>query len=109
MANSEVASFAYTIEAVEPEVVEVTSATITGTAQVGKTLTASANEGATNVTYQWQANTGADDAYENITDATNSTFVVPDTLVGKTIKVVISGDNSSTATSNVTAAVIAAE
>ncbi|HCT64172.1 MAG TPA: hypothetical protein DIC60_02670 [Lachnospiraceae bacterium] len=89
--------------------VKVTSATITGTAQVGQNLTAAANTGATNVTYQWQANTGTNGVYENIANATSATFAIPASLVGKTIKVVISGADASTAISDETGAVVAAK
>ncbi len=64
---------------------------VEGTAKVGETLTAAVeglNEGAT-AKYEWQANTGADGAYEKITGATAATFVVTEDLVGKTIKVVV--------------------
>ncbi len=67
---------------------------VSGTAKVGETLTAvvsGLNEGAT-AKYEWQANTGADGAYEKIADATASTFVVTEDLVGKTIKVVVTAD-----------------
>ncbi|MGI6488338.1 MAG: S-layer homology domain-containing protein [Syntrophothermaceae bacterium] len=88
--------------------VDVTGASITGTAKVGETLTAVvAPENATNVTYQWQANTGVEGVYEDIAGATNATFIVPEGLVGKKIKIVISGDNSSIATSPATEAVAA--
>ncbi|KXL51673.1 endo-1,4-beta-xylanase A precursor [Anaerotignum neopropionicum] len=89
--------------------VGVTSATITGTAKVGETLTAEANSDATSATYQWQACDTVGGTYENITDATNSTLVLTAAQEGKFIKVVISGVNSSTATSAATAAVEAEE
>ena len=75
--------------AVEPD--EITgTVTVSGTAKVGETLTAAVTDSnATEFKYQWQANTGADGAYENIADATSATFVVTEALVGKTIKVVV--------------------
>lgn len=79
--------------AVEPD--EITgTVTVSGTAKVGETLTAAVtglNEGAT-AKYEWQANTGAEGAYESIAGATAETFVVTEDLVGKTIKVVVTAD-----------------
>lgn len=97
--------------AVEPD--EITgTVTVSGTAKVGETLTAAVaglNEGAT-AKYQWQANTGADDAYVNIENATAATFVVTEDLVGKTIKVVVTADGyTGTIESAATAAVVAAD
>ena len=66
--------------------------TISGTAQVGETLTASADEiadadGLENATfaYQWLSNNGTSDA--DIDDATKSTYTVVAADVGKTLKV----------------------
>ena len=84
--------------------------TISGTAQVGKTLTASTSaiddadgmSGAVFI-YHWLAN-GAD-----IAGATNNTYTLVDTDVGKTIKVRViftdNADNDETLTSEATAAV----
>ena len=87
--------------------------TITGTAQVGQTLTAGTSaisdaEGLTNVayTYQWLA----DDA--EITGATASTYALTETEEGKTIKVKVSFSddegNDEAGTSAATVAVAAA-
>ena len=87
--------------------------TITGTAQVGETLTASTAgitdaDGLTNVayTYQWLA----DDA--EITDATASTYMLVDDDEGRAIKVKVSftddNGNAEELTSAATAAVAAA-
>lgn len=97
--------------AVEPD--EITgTVTVSGTAKVGETLTAAVadlNEGAT-AKYQWQANTGADGAYENIADATAETFVVTEDLVGKTVKVVVTADGyTGSIESAPTAEVVAAD
>ena len=69
--------------------------TISGTAQVGETLAASASgiadsDGLTNVTYgyQWIRNDGATDA--DISGATSSTYTLVDADEGKTIKVKVS-------------------
>ena len=66
--------------------------TITGTAQVGETLTASTSgivdtDGLTNVTYsyQWISNDGTSDS--DISGATSSTYTPVDAHPGKTIKV----------------------
>ena len=87
--------------------------TITGTAQVGETLTASAtgiadSDGLTNVTftYQWLA----DDT--DITDATGATYTPAAADAGKAIKVQVSftddAGNAETLTSGASAAVTAA-
>ena len=85
--------------------------TITGTAQVGETLTAgtsdiSDEDGLTNATfrYQWIRNDGGVDT--EIQDATASTYDLSDADVGKTIKVRVSftddGGNDETLTSAAT-------
>jgi len=87
--------------------VEVVTVTITGTAKVGQTLTASVNEGAKNVTYQWQVADTAEGVYAKIDGATNVTLKLAEEQKGKFIKVIVSGDNDSTVTSNATIAVVA--
>ena len=69
--------------------------TISGTAQVGETLTASTSDiadedGLDDVTYsyQWIANDGSTDA--DIQDATDATYTLVETDEGKTIKVKVS-------------------
>ena len=90
---------------------------ITGTAQVGETLTADTAgiadaDGLSGSTfsYQWIANDGATDA--DITGATDSTYVLAAADEGKTIKVRVTftddADNDETLTSAATAAVAAA-
>lgn len=91
------------------EPVEVTTATINGTAKVGETLTASVNEGATNVTYQWQVADAIDGVYSTIDGATNKTLTLVEGHVGKFIKVIVNGDNGSSITSDATKAVAAAD
>ena len=87
--------------------------TISGTAQVGETLTAGTSgiadaDGLTNATfgYQWLA----DDA--DISGATNSSYTLVDADEGKTVKVKVSftddADHAETLTSSATAAVAAA-
>ena len=91
----------------------ISGATISGTAAVGQTLTASAgtiNQGglSTTTSYQWQsASSGG--TYSNIDSATSSTYVVTSSEVGKTLKVIITVTNSissATATSSATSAVL---
>ena len=88
--------------------------TISGTAQVGETLTADVSgitdaDGLTNVsyTYQWIANDGTTDT--DIRGATSSTYTLSDDDVGKTIKLRVSftddANNSETLTSDATATV----
>ena len=86
--------------------------TISGTAQVGETLTALTNgitdaDGLTNVSYSYQWL--ADDA--NIQGATNSTYTLSDEDEGKSIKVRVSftddADNAETRTSEATDTVAA--
>gem|GEM_PF-3150436 len=80
--------------------VALSSISIDGDTFAGKILTAKSNYGATNVTYQWQANTGDGDAFENITDATGKTFEVTIDYIGKEILVIAKGYNNSIKTSN---------
>ena len=90
--------------------------TISGTMQVGQTLTASTSgiaddDGLTNVsyTYQWIANDGTSDS--DIQDATLSTYTLVSDDVGKTIKVKVSfsddAENEETLTSAATDSVVA--
>ena len=90
--------------------------TISGTAQVGETLTASTTgitdpDGLTNVSYsyQWIANDGTSDS--DIADATASAYTPVAADAGKTIKVKVTftddGGNQETLTSGATAAVTA--
>ena len=90
---------------------------ITGTAQVGETLTADTSgieddDGLTNVfySYQWIRNDGSSDT--DITDATASTYTLVSADEGKTIKVRVSftddAANAESLTSAATATVAAA-
>ena len=91
--------------------------TITGTTQVGETLTVDTSaiadeDGLDDVsyTYQWIANDGTTEA--DIEDATDSDYTPPVSDVGKTIKVKVSftddADNEETLTSEATVEVAAA-
>ena len=88
--------------------------TITGTAQVGETLAVDVSgiadaDGMNNATfsYQWVANDGSSDT--GIAGATNSTYTLADSDVGKTIKARVTftddGGNAEALTSPATAAV----
>ena len=90
--------------------------TISGTAQVGETLTALTNgitdeDGLDDVSYsyQWVSNDGTTDT--DIQDATDSTYTLTDDDAGKTIEVRVSftddANNSETLTSDATATVAA--
>ena len=90
--------------------------TISGTVQVGETLTADTSgiadaDGLTNVSYnyRWVQNDGTTDS--NIQNATGTSYNLVDTDEGKTIKVKVSftddGGNEETLTSTATAAVAA--
>ena len=94
------------------------SPTISGTAQVGETLTADVSgiadaDGLTNVSYgyQWVANDGTSDT--DITGATGSSYTLVASDEGKTIKVRVSftddTGNDESLTSTATTAVEAAE
>ncbi len=91
--------------------------TITGTAQVGETLTASTSgiadtDGLTKATfaYQWVRNDGTTDT--DISGATTSTYTLVDADEGKTVKVTVSfnddSGNAESLTSAATATVAAA-
>ena len=93
------------------------SPTISGTAQVGETLTASTTgitdpDGLTNASYsyQWIANDGTSDS--DIADATASSYTLVAADAGKTIKVKVTftddNGNDESLTSTATTAVIAA-
>ena len=92
--------------------------TITGTAQVGQTLTAVTTaimdaEGLTNVSYMYQwIRVATDNTETNIASATASTYTLVEADQGATIKVQVrfndDADNPETLTSTATAAVAAA-
>ena len=85
-------------------------AAITGTVQVGQTLTAGARTpGGATVTYQWRIADSSDGTYADIGGATAINYTLLTTNVGKFIKVVATatGDYSGTATSAATIAVAA--
>jgi uncharacterized protein YcsI (UPF0317 family) len=85
------------------------SVTVSGTAQEGQVLTASAvaNDSDAIVTYQWQSLTGS--TWSNISGATSSTFLVGEANEGHQLRVVATSSDSdgggTTATSAATATV----
>lgn len=87
-----------TIAAV-PAVVEVEKVTISGTAKTRELLTASAlgaeDKIADDVSYVWYSGDGTD--FTAIDGANTAQFTVTDDLAGKILKVVATGENSSTA------------
>jgi hypothetical protein len=89
--------------------------TISGTAQVGQTLTASPGTWTSDVTptfaYAWQSCDSAGNGCVAISGATATTYVAQSTDLSKTIRVVVTATNptgSTSSTSAQTAAVIAA-
>lgn len=83
---------------------------ITGTAQIGQTLTAGAVSpaGAT-VSYKWQSATTSGGAYTDIPNATSSTYVVSPNVMTKYLKLTVTGTGTyagiqtSTATAQIPA------
>ena len=86
------------------------SVTISGTAQVGQTLTATvAPDGAT-ASCKWKSADTSDGSYSDIDGATAATYVLTESENGKYIKVEATGTGkySGTVTSGATEAVTAA-
>lgn len=80
----------------------LTEASITGTAQVGQTLTAGtttvpASAGSPTYAYQWFISDGTElfTAYSEIEDATSSTYTVLEADVGKKIKVQVTATGTA--------------
>lgn len=87
----------------------VTAVSISGTAQVGQTLTANVTPSAATVTYEWQQADTASGQYSAIGGATAKTYVLQAAQQGKFIKVKVTGSGSytGTRTSSATSAVAA--
>ena len=71
------------------------SVTIDGTATEDETLTANTDnladaDGLGTLNYQWQSNTGANGAFENIENATSQTYILGDNDVGREVQVMVS-------------------
>ena len=114
--NEALTSAATALVAARPNSPATGAPTITGTAQVGETLTASTSgiadtDRLTNVSYsyQWIRNDGSNDS--DIAGATSSTYILVDADERKTIRVKVSftddGDNEESLTSDATATVAA--
>lgn len=70
---------------------QLESASISGTAQVGETLTAAVEPAGATASYQWMSATEQDGDYAEITSATNSTYDLTTSEEGKYIKVQATG------------------
>ena len=71
------------------------SVIINGTETEDQVLTATLNDAdglpdGVNIRYQWQRNTGADSAFENIDNATSKTYTLGDDDVGREVQVMVS-------------------
>ena len=75
----------------------VTPPTISGIAQEGQTLTASAIAGQSDntISYQWMENNGTDGTYQNISGAAASTYLVTEADEGFNIEVVATVTNDN--------------
>ena len=109
--DSTSARYASTPTCPAPAAPTISSATISGTANAGQTLTANATLGGgtpTSTTYQWKSATSSAGTYSDISGATSSTYAIANTEIGKYIKVTISVSNvsgSASATSSATSLV----
>ena len=88
----------------------VKTVTISGTAQVGQTLTANVTPSGATVSYEWQKADTAGGAYTAIGGATAKTYVLQEAELNKFIKCKVTGTGNytGTQTSAATAAVTAA-
>lgn len=88
---------------------QLESVSISGTAQVGETLTAAVEPAGATASYQWLSATAQDGDYAEITDATNSTYELTASEGGKYIKVRATGtgEYGGTVESTATGAVAA--
>ena len=88
----------------------VTTPLITGTAQEGQTLTASASSGQSDnpVTYQWQISTDGGATYSNIAGATGASYLVTEADETDLIQVVATATNENGVTVSATSAATAA-
>lgn len=67
------------------------SASISGTAQVGATMTASAEPAGATAAYQWQSAAEQEGSYADIADATDNAYLLTEAEAGKYIKVRATG------------------
>ena len=90
------------------------SVIINGTETEDQVLTATLNDAdglpdGVDIRYQWQRNTGADSAFENIENATSPTYTLGDTDVGQTLRVLVNyidGNNTVEALTSVATAAV---
>jgi hypothetical protein len=85
------------------------SVTISGTAQVGQTLSAATQPAGATATYKWKRADTADGSYTDIASATNASYLLAAEDEGKYIKVEATGtgEYSGTVLSAATTAVAA--
>lgn len=74
----------------------VKATTISGTAQVGQTLTADVTPSGATVTYEWQQADTQDGSYSAIAGATSKTYVLTESELNKYIKVKVTGTGNYT-------------
>ena len=111
--TSSVIDSVVTAQSIDIAPVNATVPAITGTAQVGVTLSVSDgnwDNRPTSLTYQWKRSSTSDGTYSNITNATSASYVVTVGDIGYFIRGVVTGVNtggsSSGAISAATAAVV---
>lgn len=96
--------------AVKPKTTSVAAVSISGTPQVGQTLTAEISPPESTVTYKWQKADTADGSYSDIEGAAEKTYLLTEAENGKFVKVIATGTGqfSGTVESQPTTAVSAA-
>lgn len=96
--------------AVAAKTTPVTGVTISGTAQVGQTLSTTVEPRQATVSYEWQQADTADGSYAAIDGATSATYELQEAQSGKFIKVKVTGTGkyAGTQTSAATEQVAAA-
>lgn len=97
----------------EPAIVPVSSVFLDGSPRSGKNLSAQAKgeEDATptGIRYQWQVASSKDGDFSNISGATGQGFALTDNLIGTYIRVIVNGENGSSATSPAIGPVLVSE
>ncbi|MDR1788746.1 MAG: hypothetical protein LBR16_09925 [Treponema sp.] len=91
-----------TVSVVAPNTAAINSVTITGTAAVGETLTATAKDSGsaivTDATFQWKRADSAGGTYTDISGAASATYTVGSADVGKYLKVTATNGSTPSAT-----------
>jgi len=77
-----------------PTTIDISGITVSGNAEVGAILTATATPGAATGSYQWTSSDTVDGTYTAILGATTSTFIIEVAYAGKFIKATITGTGS---------------